>query len=60
MFAPPGKALLVTARAVCAYSCYDTKYNRTNCLVKYIKHLLDNHKVYIRDKSLTVGSTNVS
>ena len=25
VFAPPGKAPLVTARAVCAYSCYDTR-----------------------------------
>ena len=25
VFAPPGKVPLVTARAVCAYSCYDTR-----------------------------------
>ena len=61
MFAPPGKALLVTARAACAYSRYDTRCsykNRTNCLDTYIKHLLDNHDVNIRDKSMTVARRN--
>ena len=60
VFAPPGKAPLVKTRAVSPYSCYNTRCsykNRTNCLDTYIKHLLDNHEVYIRDKSLTVGST---
>ena len=49
VFAPPGKAPLVTARAACAYSCYDTRCsykNRTNCLDTYIKHLLDTESLY--------------
>ena len=44
VYAPPGKAPLVKARATHAYSCYDptcSHKNRTNCLDTYIKHLLD-------------------
>ena len=61
VFATHGKAPLVKATANHAYSCYDTRCsyeNRTNCLDTYIKHLLDNHNVNVRDKSLTVAHRN--
>ena len=61
VYAPPGKAPLVKARANHAHSCHDptcSYKNRTNCLDTYIKHLLDTHKVNIK-KSLTVVHRNI-